>query len=304
MSSILKSFSNNLCKLSGEDFTIIEQCSPKIRIYFTWIGVFVLAILLCCFLSAFYFTDHLFHNKFVDVGVGFVWGYIITNMYVLLLYTITPALLPVKTKNNKSKIQVQKFNFSFSMILRVFMMMLLAIITAQPLNVFLLHPNSIELANDIKNLLANNPLATLITVGVVMIFMLPIYLKYRVRKLGEFYEKKAEIKKKIIQDDYRDFKKEYQHIFEEKTSVYNERLKNTLNPLLTKLSQIINEEPKEERIELFQKISNELSVELNETKIEKYEYWADPPYRTIHKSRTKNTLSEQDLLNHIYPETD
>lgn len=296
MSSILKSFSNNLCKLSGEDFTIIEQCSPKIRIYFTWIGVFVLAILLCCFLSAFYFTDHLFHNKFVDVGVGFVWGYIITNIYVLLLYTITPALLPVKIKKKKSKIQVQKFNFSSSMILRVFMMMLLAIITAQPLNVFLLQPNSIELANDIKNLLAHNSLATLVTVGVVLIFMLPIYLKYRIRKLGEFYKLKGEINKRIVEEDYKSFKEDYKRILEEQISKYNKSVWTNLSPYLEKL-KLTN--PNDYHL-YYRAIKNELTNE----RINKYEYWADPPYRTIKKTVIKNSLSEKDLLNLIYPKND
>ncbi|MFV0163097.1 DUF4407 domain-containing protein [Empedobacter falsenii] len=303
MSYLLKAIRDRLCKFSGEDYAIIQKCGNKVQLYFSLIGLLVLVILLCSFASALYFTDHLFHNIIADIGVGIVWGYIITNMYVLLLYTISPTLLPTKERK-KQKEKTYPFKLSYSMGIRIFIVLLLAIIIAQPLNVLILKPDSTTFALDIKELLATNPLATIITLVVVGIFLFPVYLKYNIRKLGEFYEKKAEIKKKIIQDDYRDFKKEYQHIFEEKTSVYNERLKNTLNPLLTKLSQIINEEPKEERIELFQKISNELSVELNETKIEKYEYWADPPYRTIHKSRTKNTLSEQDLLNHIYPETD
>lgn len=303
MNPILNAIRNRLCKFSGEDYTIIQKCGNKVQLYFSLIGLLVLVILLCSFASALYFTDHLFHNIIADIGVGIVWGYIITNMYVLLLYTISPTLLPTKERK-KQKEKTYPFKLSYSMGIRIFIVLLLAIIIAQPLNVLILKPDSTTFALDIKELLATNPLATIITLVVVGIFLFPVYLKYTIRKLGEFYEKKAEIKKKIIQDDYRDFKKEYQHIFEEKTSVYNERLKNTLNPLLTKLSQIINEEPKEERIELFQKISNELSVELNETKIEKYEYWANPPYRTIHKSRTKKALSEQDLLNHIYPKTD
>ncbi|MBK5214801.1 MAG: DUF4407 domain-containing protein [Flavobacteriaceae bacterium] len=102
MNSIPKSLRVHFWKLSGEDFTIIKNCGAKIQFYFSTIGAFVLTILICCFLSAVYFTEHLFHNKFLDIGVGLVWGYIVTNMYVLLLYTITPSLLPVKNKKKKN----------------------------------------------------------------------------------------------------------------------------------------------------------------------------------------------------------
>lgn len=296
MSSILKSINTNLCKLSGEDFAIIKQCSPRIQLHFTWIGVFVLAILICCFFSAFYFTDNLFHNTIVDVGIGFIWGYIVTNMYVLLLYTITPTLLPVKSKMKKSKVQAQQFNFSFSMILRIFMMILLAIITAQPLNIFLLQPNSLELANDIKNLLARNPFATMITIIVVLIFMLPIYLKYNIRKLGEFYETKASINKRIVEDEYRIFKRDYKRTLEYQISEYNKSVLGKLFPYLEIL--------KSAKPESYKLHFNDIEKELTNESIYKYEYWADPPYRTIKKSVVKSNLSEKDLLDLIYPEND
>jgi hypothetical protein len=295
MSSLLKAIRNRLCKLSGEDYTIISRCSNKIQIYFSLIGLLVLVILLCSFASALYFTEHLFHSVVADIGVGIVWGYIVTNMYVLFLYTITPTLLPIKIRKNQ-KIKTNQFQLSFSMGLRVFIVVLLAIIIAQPLNVLILKPNSTALAFDIKQLLTTNPLATIITIAVIAIFLLPVYLKYSIRKLGEFYEQKAEIKKRIIIDDYNDFKKEYKRIIENNISNYNKSVWENLMPYLNKLEQI--------NPIAYQKHYIEINNELINEKIEKYEYWANPPYRTIHKSRTKKALSEQDLLNHIYPKTD
>lgn len=295
MSSLLKAIRNRLCKFSGEDYTIIQQCNVKIQLYFSLIGLLVLVILLCSFVSALYFTEHLFHSVIADIGVGIVWGYIITNMYVLLLYTISPTLLPTKIRK-KQEIKTVQFQFSFSMGLRIFIVMLLAIIIAQPLNVWLLNPESTALAFDIKDLLATNPLATIITLIVVAIFLLPVYLKYSIRKLGEFYEKKADIKKRIIQDDYRNFKKEYKSILENNISKYNKSIRENLMPYLNKLERV--------NFTLYQQYFSEIEKELVNEKIEKYEYWANPPYRTIYKSRTKNILSEQDLLNHIYSETD
>ena len=108
MSSIRKKISNRLCKLSGEDYAIISECSEKIQFYFSAIGFLVLLILLFSFVSALYFTEHLFHNVFADISVGLVWGYVVTNMYVLLLYTISPRILPIRVRTkdkyiNKSK---------------------------------------------------------------------------------------------------------------------------------------------------------------------------------------------------------
>lgn len=295
MSSLLDSIRNRLCKFSGEDYTIIQKCGNKVQFYFSLIGLLVLVILLCSFASALYFTEHLFHSVIADIGVGIVWGYIITNMYVLFLYTISPTLLPTKIRK-KQEVKTNQFQLSFSMGLRIFIVILLAVIIAQPLNVLILKPNSTALAFDIKDLLATNPLATFVTLIVIGIFLLPVYLKYNIRKLGEFYEKKAEIKKRIIEDDYKDFKKEYRQIIESNISNYNKSVWGNLMPFLNKLEKV--------NPIFHQKCFIEIEKELATEKIEKYEYWENPPYRTIHKSRTKNTLSEQDLLNHIYPETD
>ena len=295
MSSLLKAIRNRLCKLSGEDYAIISKCSNKIQIYFSLIGLLVLVILLCSFASALYFTEHLFHSVIADIGVGIVWGYIVTNMYVLFLYTISPSLLPTKIRK-KQNVKTNQFQLSFSMGLRVFIVVLLAVIIAQPLNVLILNPNSTALAFDIKHLLATNPFATVITFGVICIFLLPVHLKYSIRKLGEFYEKKEEIEKWIIEDDYKDFKKEYSQSIENNISNYNKSTWENLIPYLTKLEHI--------NPNAYQKHFANISNELINEKIEKHEYWANPPYRTILKSKTKTVLSEQDLLNHIYPEAD
>ena len=237
MSSLPKGIRNSLCKFSGEDFAIIRVCSIKIQLYFSVIGLFVMLILLCCFLSALNFTEHLFHNAIADIGIGIIWGYIVTNLYVLLLYTITPVLLPKKEKI-RNYIKIKLFQFNISLGLRIFLVILLAIITAQPLNIFLFKSDSQSFAIDIRNLLTNDFRAWFITLIVTAIFLMPIYLKFSIRKLVEFYEKKAEIEIKIIEDDYKDFTKDYKKIFEYNLSNYNKIVWENLMPFLTKLEQL------------------------------------------------------------------
>jgi hypothetical protein len=45
---------------------------------------------------------------------------------------------------------------------------------------------------------------------------------------------------------------------------------------------------------------SQITAELQNENIEKYEYWADPPYRTIKKNNTKSALTEEDFLTDIY----
>ncbi|MCY1540130.1 hypothetical protein D9M68_757500 [compost metagenome] len=215
-------------------------------------------------------------------------------MYVLLLYTISPALLPTKIRQTQDK-KTEKFNFSFSMSLRIFVVILLAVIIAQPLNVLILKPQSNTLAFDIKHLLSTNPLATFITLIVIGFFLLPIRFKYSIRNLGEFYEKKGQIKKMIIEDNYDHFKQEYRQLLESRISHYN---KNRWQKLVPLLPQLERSDPLS-----YQKHFNEIKRELEVEQINKYEYWANPPYRTSYKIQKKGCLSETELLNRIYPET-
>ena len=99
----MKKIRDRLCEFSGEDFSIISKCDLKIQFYFSLIGGFVLAILICCFISAYLFTDSIFHTPIQDIGIALIWGFIVTNLYVLLLYTISPTILPISIKKNNKK---------------------------------------------------------------------------------------------------------------------------------------------------------------------------------------------------------
>lgn len=141
---------------SGEDNYILKRCSAQIQTRFALIGFFVLLIFIGCFFSATFFIISLFDGaKWVSLPMGIIWGAVIVNMYLLLLHTISPAIIPLSTKRKKNKSsdsnldlnQTENRFFTLSMNLRIGFMMLLAVIIAQPLNVFILSSsvkNSIE----------------------------------------------------------------------------------------------------------------------------------------------------------------
>ena len=128
---------------SGEDNFILKRCKWGIQRRFAQIGFFVLLIFFGCFLSATLFTLYLFEGAlWLDVLFGIIWGAIIVNIYLLLLHTISPAIIPLSTQKKKGKGSDEKTLVSsfpsLSMFLRMGFMMLLAVIIAQPFNVAML----------------------------------------------------------------------------------------------------------------------------------------------------------------------
>ena len=134
MNKTTNSFRLFLCTFSGEDNFIIKKCSLAIQVTFALIGVFVIVIFIGCFTSAYEFFDSLFQGSFlISFPIGITWALLVTNMYLLLLYTVSPAILP--TKKNKEGINN---NFlTASMFFRISFISLLATIIAQPLNVLI-----------------------------------------------------------------------------------------------------------------------------------------------------------------------
>ncbi|MGH2664862.1 DUF4407 domain-containing protein [Flavobacterium sp.] len=139
---------------SGEDNFILKRCKKRIQIRFAFIGFFVVLIFVGCFFSATCFAYSLFEGaKWISGSIGVFWGAMVVNMYLLLLHTISPAIIPLASKKKRRKNPVANDNvenssfLSLSMFSRLGFMMLLAIIIAQPLNVLLLSStvqNSIE----------------------------------------------------------------------------------------------------------------------------------------------------------------
>ena len=295
-----------LCFFSGEDDYIIRRCVTRIQISFASIGFFVVIIFAGCWTSASLFLSHLFEgSRWLSIPIGILWGLLVTNLYLLLLYTISPALLPTSEKRKDKRMLTMdnsamksKSPFTPSLIFRLFIILLLAIIITQPLNVLIFSPSfdeSNSYAKEIRSILSTHSIAWLITVLGCIIFLLPILWKYRVRNRSEFYERKRIIESQIVRDSYIDFKREYATIFKMKIIDYNRTTWENLMPLLNKL-EVAN--PK-----LYDVYFEQLKNEITNDSIEKYEYWADHPFRTTSKKIDKNLASEEDFLKTIYPQT-
>ncbi|MEN2487059.1 DUF4407 domain-containing protein [Flavobacterium sp. B11] len=142
---------------SGEDNYILKRCNKRIQKRFALLGFFVLLIFVGCFFSATFFIISLFNGAhFFGIIIGLIWGAVVVNMYLLLLHTISPAIIPLSSKRKKNKSSSnnleginpsQNSSLNLSMILRIGFMTLLAVIIAQPLNVSFL---SFSVQSDIE----------------------------------------------------------------------------------------------------------------------------------------------------------
>ncbi|ANH83103.1 hypothetical protein A8C56_20855 [Niabella ginsenosidivorans] len=349
------------CSFSGEDDFIIRKCSTGIQIRFALIGAFVLLIFVGCWLSAGLFVSHIFDNaRWISIPVAVVWAFLVTLLYLLLLYTISPALLPVAQKKTiiqngkKKKIIIEekkkekRLLLSFSFLFRLGLITFLAVVVAQPVNVWIFSHNYEEgdrFAEILKSILNNQPLSWMLTVFVCSILLLPVYFKYGIRKISvksfrddfesrdtekglrhlreqlggnitdfdnlskqilsvninsirtaDFYFQKSLIEYRIILEEYEQFKKEYTIRLVERNRHYNRTCWENLMPHLNRLENI---NPEKYQL-LYAQLENDLQVQ--ESAFEKYEYWADHPFRTKYKTATRKLTAETELLRTFYQE--
>lgn len=139
MNKTLNDFRLFLCTFSGEDDYIIRRCPTVIQISFASIGLFVILIFSGCIFSAATFSYSVFENSiFLSVPFGILWALIIIVIYLLLLYTISPPILPLVKKHVKVGESLKSNEFlTLSMVLRIVFIGLLAMIIAQPINVYM-----------------------------------------------------------------------------------------------------------------------------------------------------------------------
>ncbi len=91
-------FRNNFKELlfvfSGDNARIIWQCDHSIQKRFLSIGFCVLLILMFCFASSFYAFSQVFNTLIIGLLLSLFFAFTITNIYLLLLYTLAKNTLP------------------------------------------------------------------------------------------------------------------------------------------------------------------------------------------------------------------
>lgn len=118
-----------LCVLSGEDYEIITRCSIGIRRGFIFVGSIVLVIYGITLVSTYIILFQLFQNVFLGLLLSVFVSWMLTNIYLLLLYTLTESSLPYVRDS------ISRF---LSVALRMLFICFMAVIMSKPLEALLL----------------------------------------------------------------------------------------------------------------------------------------------------------------------
>ncbi len=114
--------------LSGDDYSIISECGTALQNRFAAIGAFVFIVFALCFISSYFTFTRLFQNYFTGIPAALFFAFMITNIYLLLLYTLSKNVLP-HTKN----IAAQTISTGFRLLFICF----IAIVVSKPLEAFI-----------------------------------------------------------------------------------------------------------------------------------------------------------------------
>ena len=338
---------------SGEDYLLIGKCTNSVKNSFTNLGVLVLLTSICTLTSIISLIRHVFLDApiLVFLLIAFIWCLLITSLYIFLLYTISPALLPVskntRSQSSKSKVsEVQGFVYSpsklskkVSFFLRIFLIVLLALFIAQPLNLWILideFPKD-EYMGLIRSRLILMPHNFVLSVFWCLVFLLPIYLKYRIRnnkvdwkefesaglsnedlvyireKLNapdDFYTLFSKIRKikieGLVTSDFYFYKSlvDYKLIlqeYDEFSILYSNLLSSKIRIYNDRIRESLTTGLGSSKMNRLVE-SDEYLMMLMNYQVVKYEYFADAPFRTAPKKEQIANDSEDEFLKLYYSE--
>jgi hypothetical protein len=117
--------------LSGDDRSIIRQCSKKVQNRFALIGALVACIVVVSFVSITGAFIHFFDFILFDIAVGAFFALMMANIYILLLYTLSKNMLPHISSKGARWI---------SLSLRIVFIAVFAMIVSKPFELLLFSP--------------------------------------------------------------------------------------------------------------------------------------------------------------------
>jgi hypothetical protein len=110
--------------LSGDDVTVIAKCNNKTKRRFTSIGILVAIIFTLSFTSCYFAFTKLLQNFWGGILIGLFFAWMITNIYLFLLYTLSKTGFPYVPN---------KFARFISVGIRLIFISFIAIIVSKPI---------------------------------------------------------------------------------------------------------------------------------------------------------------------------
>jgi len=127
------------CSLSGEDYSIIRKSPASLRNLFFAIGVFVFFVFVTCAVSLTMLFSNLFDVTFFAVIFAIFLAWMVTNIYLLILYTLSKRTI-CEVPELKCQILPNLIKYGF--------IIFMALLVTKPIEVFVF---SSDLGKDIKH---------------------------------------------------------------------------------------------------------------------------------------------------------
>jgi hypothetical protein len=274
-----------LWKLAGGDVHILMKSDEQSQNTFKFVGILFLINLVYTFVSTTALFTGIFDGFLVGVLVSIILSFLIGVIYLLNILDLEPRTLP--------RIELDRKSFYFTYFIRFFSLFLLSLFVVKSMEIFLfkhlfiLNFSPQRIIQEIKKLNTVHPEVWIFTVLSIILFFLPIIVKYQLsnkilEKEKNYYELKKKNDIKLVVFEYERFLKQKQIIYSRLYDKYN----------------ILNE--------LFSSIktdNNKLTTPAHQYRKRKYKSplpkYTDPPFNTIKISDLKNQVSSshEDYLN-------
>lgn len=203
-------------KLVGADCIILYQSARKSQIAFLTLGMLYAFLSTITFISFFGLFFGVFDGLILSLVGAFIFTFIVSNLYRLVIITLEPSTLPV-AKEYKTKF--------WAYLVRVSIVILLATFIAKVIETMLFghwvdgiveekisHINRTGRINQyresalfvehLKQLNIHYPLINLMTVFIVTLYVIPVVIKHRLKKRNQYYQIKRIIDKQIVEEEY------------------------------------------------------------------------------------------------------
>ena len=114
-------------KFSGDDYPLLVQCGKQVRVRFALNGSFVFWFFVISSFSLSFALTEIFQYEIIGYFLGFCFGIVLTNIYLLLIYTYNERVLPSLTPS--------KLSIYFSHGIRTLFLLFLLLIISLPLEI-------------------------------------------------------------------------------------------------------------------------------------------------------------------------
>ena len=230
-----------LWKIAGGDCELLEKSGTVSQRNFWLIGLLYLMVNFIVYVSFLGLFYGVFKNVFISLLGSLVLGFLVTNIYRLNLMSLEPRTLPVVIEPSSMVLThflryttIGLFAFFVSKcfeMLAISFFEEMSIINYSGSDGYLFHMEEMN---------KTQPWVWIITTGVMVLFLTPIYLKHRLHRSMEYYSIKERRDIRLVLEDYKRYKEIHVHQMQ---NVYKMYVKVGQNRTYTEPKKLYSDEP-------------------------------------------------------------